>query len=120
MSNAPTPAPANPARTWEMLCHLSALAGFIIPFGNFLGPFVIWQIKKNEFPSVEAHGKEALNFQITVTIAVLVCLALSCVVIGLPLLFAVAIANIVFIIIASIKVNNGQPYKYPATLRLIK
>src|ERR1035438_10194159 len=57
------------ARTWNMLCHLSALAGYIIPFGNVLGPLLVWQIKKNEFPSVEAHGKAALNFQLTVLIA---------------------------------------------------
>ena len=120
MSNAPTPAPANPARTWEMLCHLSALAGMIIPFGNLIGPFVIWQIKKAEFPSVEAHAKESLNFQITVTIAALVSVVLMFFCIGFFLLMAVGIASLVFVIIASIKANNGEPYKYPATLRLIK
>lgn len=120
MSNVPTPAPANPARTWEMLCHLSALAGFIIPFGNIIGPLVIWLMKKNEFPSVDAHGKESLNFQITVMIAAIVSAALVCLVIGIFLLIAVGIANIVLVIIASIKVNKGEAYKYPFTLRLIK
>jgi uncharacterized Tic20 family protein len=64
----PPPSPESQARMWNMLCHLSALAGFIgIPFGNILGPLIVWQIKKNEFPSVDVHGKAALNFQITVT-----------------------------------------------------
>src|ERR1035438_7123864 len=73
--SSPPPPPASPesqARMWNMLCHLSALAGFVIPFGNILGPLIIWQIKKNEFPSVDIHGKAALNFQITVIIAVFV------------------------------------------------
>ena len=66
------PSPESQARTWNMLCHLSALAGFIgIPFGNILGPLLVWQIKKNEIPSVEVHGKAAMNFQITATIAAL-------------------------------------------------
>ena len=113
MSNAQTPAPANPARTWEMLCHLSGLVGFI-------GPLVVWLVKKNEFPTVDVHGKEALNFQITVLIALVVSCALMTVCIGFLLAPAVAIANTVFVIIASIKVNNGEPYKYPFALRLIK
>src|SRR5512137_1636318 len=65
------------ARTWNMLCHLSALAGYIIPFGNVLGPLLVWQIKKNEFPSVDEHGKAALNFQLTVLIAVFASVALA-------------------------------------------
>src|SRR6266516_1586873 len=61
------------ARTWNMLCHLSALCGFLgVPFGNVIGPLLVWQLKKNDVPSVEAHGKAALNFQLTVLIAVLV------------------------------------------------
>ena len=71
-----TPVPPPPgssesqARTWNMFCHLSALAGYIgVPFGNVIGPLIVWQIKKNEIPSVDAHGKAALNFQITVLLA---------------------------------------------------
>ena len=74
------PAPGSPesqARTWNMLCHLSALAGFIIPFGNILGPLLVWQIKKNEIPSTNVHGKAALNFQITVVIALLAGMAVA-------------------------------------------
>ncbi|HEX7654527.1 MAG TPA: DUF4870 domain-containing protein, partial [Verrucomicrobiae bacterium] len=75
------PAPGSPlppdqqARNWNMWCHLSTLSGFVIPFGHILGPLIIWQMKKNEFPSVVEHGKAAINFQITVTIAmVLMCI----------------------------------------------
>src|SRR6516162_5836973 len=60
------PPPENQVRLWNMLCHLSALAGLLaIPFANVLAPLIIWQIKKNEFPSVEIHGKASVNFQLT-------------------------------------------------------
>ena len=51
-------------KTWAMLCHLSAVAGFVIPFGSILGPLVVWLIKKDEMPIVDLHGKKSLNFQI--------------------------------------------------------
>jgi uncharacterized protein len=130
-SPAPQPpvSPANEsqARTWNMLCHLSALAGYIIPFGNVLGPLIIWQIKKNEFPSVEEHGKAALNFQITVLIAVFVGIVatvlLSFLCIGyllIPVVVAIGLCGLVFAVIAGIKANNGEPYRYPWSLTLVK
>ncbi|MGD0258440.1 MAG: DUF4870 domain-containing protein [Verrucomicrobiota bacterium] len=110
-----------------MLCHLSALAGYIIPFGNVLGPLLIWQIKKNEFPSVEEHGKAALNFQLTVLIALFVgamaAFLLSFVCIGfllIPVVVAIALCGLVFAIIAGIKANNGEAYRYPWSLALVK
>ncbi len=105
---------------WGMLCHLSALSAFIIPFGSVLGPLIVWQIKKNEYPFVDDQGKEALNFQITTTIAALISIVLIFVAIGIALLIAVCLASLVFTIIAAIKANNGETYRYPFTLRLIK
>ena len=125
----PTPPPGteSQARTWNMLCHLSALAGFIIPFGNILGPLLVWQIKKNEIPSVNVHGKAALNFQITVTLAafvgVVVAVILSFFCVGfllVPLVILIGLAGLVFAIIAGIKANNGEDYKYPFSFQLIK
>ncbi len=110
-----------------MLCHLSALAGYIIPFGNIIGPLIIWQIKKNEFPSVEQHGKAALNFQLTVLIAlfagVLAAFVLSFVCIGflfIPVVVAIGLCGLVFAVIAAIKASNGEPYRYPLSLNLVK
>jgi uncharacterized Tic20 family protein len=108
------------ARLWGMLCHLGALAGYIIPMGNIIGPLVFWLIKKNDYPFVDEQGKEALNFQITATIAILICIPLFFVIIGIPLLFAVGIADLVLVIIATIKANNGEHYRYPFAIRLIK
>ena len=125
---APPPNPESQARLWNMLCHLSALAGFIgLPFGNILGPLIVWQIKKNEFPSVDVHGKAALNFQISVTIvacaAALVAFALSFFCVGyllIPVVLLIGLAGLVFAIIAGIKANNGEDYKYPWSLELVK
>jgi uncharacterized protein len=108
------------SRQWGMFAHLSALIGFLIPFGNILGPLIIWQIKKAEMPFVDDQGKEALNFQITVFIAVIVCIVLSFVLIGLLLLPVVGIAALVLTIMAGMKANAGETYRYPFTLRLIK
>ena len=115
-----SPATSNDARMWAMLCHLSALSGFIIPFGSLIGPLVVWQIKKNQYPIVDDQGKEALNFQITITLAAIVSAILIVVLVGIALLIAVAIASLVFTIIAAIKANNGETYRYPFCLRLIK
>ncbi len=111
---------SNEAKQWGMFAHLSALIGFLIPLGSILGPLIVWQIKKAEFPFVDDQGKEALNFQITIAIAVIVCIILSFVLIGLLLLPVVGIAALVLTIIAGVKANNGETYRYPMTLRLIK
>lgn len=125
LNNPPSAPPpmgdASPeARQWAMFAHLSALIGFLIPLGSVLGPLIIWQIKKNEFSFVDDQGKESLNFQITVLIAVIACLLLSVVLIGFLLLPVVGIAALVLTIMGGIKANNGEHYRYPLTLRLIK
>ena len=124
----PPEAPAAPAageisqdqRQFAMFTHLSALCGIIIPFGNLIGPLVMWQIKKNEMPFVDDQGKEAVNFQITVTIAMIICFILMFVLIGMLLMPLVGLAALIFTIIAGIKANEGTAYRYPMTIRLIK
>ena len=110
--------PDRDSRQWGMIAHLSALVGFIIPFGNVIGPLVVWQMKK-EMPFVEDQAKEALNFQITVSIAVAVCFLLFIIVIGMLLLPLVGIGALVLSVIAGIKANDGEAYRYPFALRLI-
>lgn len=110
---------SNEERTWAMLCHLSALAGYIIPLGNFIGPLVIWLIKKDEYTEVDRQGKEALNFQISMLIYFAIAGILTLVLIGFLALIALAVFNLVMIIIASVKSNNGEPFSYPLALKLI-
>ena len=107
-------------RNWAMACHLASLAGFIIPFGNILGPLNIWLVKKEEFPLVDDQGKEAVNFQITVFLMGLVGALLLLVLIGFLLLPALAVYWLVFSVIAAMRANEGESYRYPFTLRLIK
>jgi len=107
-------------RTWGMLCHLTALIGFIgIPFGNLLGPLVVWLVKKNDDPFIDEQGKESLNFQISMTIYGIIAMFLILILIGIPLLIALAVADVILVIIASVKISNGEPHRYPCTIRLI-
>jgi uncharacterized Tic20 family protein len=110
---------SNDERTWGLLAHLSALSGFVVPFGSVLGPLIVWQVKKNEMPFVDDQGKEALNFQITLFLEVLVACLLMFVLIGFLLLPAVLLYGLVMTIIGGVQANNGVRYRYPFTLRLI-
>jgi uncharacterized Tic20 family protein len=106
-------------KMWAMLCHLSALAGFIIPFGNIIAPIIIWILKKEEYPLVDDQGKESLNFQISITIYIIISVILIFVAIGIVLLLLVALFSLIMIVVASIKANDGEKYRYPLTIRLI-
>ena len=108
------------ARLWGMLCHLAGLAGFAFPFGNVILPLIFWQLKKNEYAFVDAQGKEAVNFQISMTIYGLVTIPLFFLCIGPFLLAAVAIVDLVLLLIAAIKANNGESYRYPLAIRFVK
>jgi uncharacterized protein len=108
------------AKTFGMLCHLIAFAGFVIPLGNIIGPLVIWLLKKDEFEFVDDQGKESLNFQISVTIYAIISAILITVILGIFLLIALGIFAIVMIIIASIRANEGVRYRYPLNIRFIK
>jgi hypothetical protein len=111
------------ARMWSMFCHLGGLAALlpILPIvGGILAPLIIWQIKKDEHPFVDEQGKEAVNFQISILIYELVAGILVFLCVGALLLAAVMIFDIVFLIIAAIKANDGFHYRYPLCIRFIK
>jgi uncharacterized Tic20 family protein len=110
-------------RTWGMLCHLSALVGWAVPGMGFLGPLICWLIKKDTSPFVDAHGKEALNFQLNILIYALITIPIGIVTCGAGFLLTLAVAVyglIVMPIIAGLKANSGEMYEYPLTFRLIK
>lgn len=102
------------ARMWAMLCHL---LGF---FTCFIGPLIIWLIKKDEDPFIDNQGKEALNFQITVLIASIASGLLSVICIGVFLAIAVGVVDLIFCIMAAVKANDGEAYRYPVSIRFIK
>jgi len=106
-------------KMWAMICHLAALVGYIIPFGNIVGPLIVWQMKKQESPFIDEHGREAVNFQITYTIYVIVALFSMLLLVGFLLLPVVVVAQIIFVVIAAIKANSGESYRIPFILRLV-
>lgn len=119
-------------RQWAMFAHLSALVGGLVTagwagsIGCFIGPLVIWLVKKETMPFVDDQAKEALNFNITVALVFLVLLLLTIGTLGIgilltgPLMIIVGIAWLVMTVIAAIKANDGVSYRYPMTLRLVK
>lgn len=112
--------PQTTHRNWATLCHLSGLAGFLFtPLGFILGPLIIWLIKRNEDTEVDRHGKEALNFQISMMIYSLAVTPLAFLIIGLPLLLLLAALDFFMIIVAAVRCKNGQPVHYPLTIRFL-
>ncbi len=108
------------ARTWGMLCHLAGLCIWVgVPFGNIAGPLLVWLLKRDEIATVQEQGKEALNFQISMTVYAIIAGILCIFLIGIPLLILIGVTHVVLTIVAAIKVNNGETYRYPFTVRLI-
>ncbi len=109
------------ARNWGLFCHLAAFIGFVVVFpgATIIAPLVIWQMKKAEFPFVDACGKEALNFQITLLIAFVISIPFCFILIGFAMIAFLGVYGIVMPILAAIKAANGEFYRYPYTWRLV-
>jgi uncharacterized Tic20 family protein len=108
------------ARQWAMFLHLSQLAAYIIPLLGLIAPIIIWQIKKDEYPILDEHGKIVVNWIISELIYAAIGFVLMFVVIGIPILAVLGILAIVFPIIGGIKANNGELWHYPMTINFIK
>lgn len=125
-------------RTWSMLTHLAALAVFIFPPGLVLGPLLVWQIKKNELPEIDPHGKDAVNFQLTVIILNILFVIIFFGTIGAAffwrsplamfvpgfglgmIIWAINLAAIILAVVAGLRANNGEKFRYPFAIRFIK
>lgn len=130
-SQPPVGVPNAEERQWAMFAHLSALLGGVVTgwfggWGWFLGPLIIWLIKKDTMPFVNDQAKEALNFNITIAIVFVILWVLTFMTLGVgiliawPLMVIIGIAALVFIILAAVKANEGVAYRYPFALRLVK
>jgi uncharacterized Tic20 family protein len=116
----PTPISSADVRTWNVLCHASALLGLFLHFpGHLLGPLIVWLVKRGDSPEIDAHGKESLNFQLSMLIYDAIAAILCLVLIGIPILIALWIMNTVCVIIASIRASEGKFYRYPITIRFL-
>lgn len=128
---APAGTPSAEEKQWALFAHLSAILGGILTghmfgWGCFVGPLIIWLVKKDTMPFVNDQGKEALNFNITLAIVGFALLVLSIITFGIGLLIAIpagiviGIGWLVFVVIAAIKASEGVAYRYPVSIRLIK
>jgi len=113
--------PTNTERNWAVFCHLGGFGVYLLPFafGHILVPLVIWLMKRNDSPFIDENGREALNFQISVTLYGIVAGVLAFVLVGFVLLAALAAFQFVFMVIASVRASQGEVYRYPLTIRLI-
>lgn len=122
MNDERLPAPPGPdaeARKWAMLCHYAAFAWLLAPMiGNVIGPLLVWQLKRESDPYVDQQGREALNFQITASLALLVCATLAWV--AFPLAALVSLGALVLTVIGGIRANEGRAWRYPFCIRFLK
>lgn len=127
--NAPpaTPplAPADPfererdVNQWATFVHLSLLAGFVVPLGGFVAPVVLWQIKKDRWPEIDAHGKVVVNWLISKVIYAAVFGLLSLIAVGIPLLIALGVVAVVFPVIGAVKAGKGELWRYPLSITFL-
>lgn len=109
------------ARQWAMICHLSALSGLLgNGIGFLLGPLIVWLIKREDHPFIDKQGKEAVNFQITMFIILFISFLLCLLLIGFVFLIVVALVMVIFPIIAAVRSDHGEDYRYPFSFRFIK
>jgi uncharacterized Tic20 family protein len=113
--------PTDAERNWAVVCHLGGFALYLLPFafGHVLVPLAVWLLKRSESPFIDANGREALNFQISITIYGIVAGVLAFVLVGFVLLAALAVFQFVLMVIASVRASQGEVYRYPLTLRLV-
>jgi uncharacterized protein len=128
-----------------MLCHLAVLSGFVFPLGGVLGPLLVWQLRKRELPEIEPHGKASLNFQLTVMLASAVLSVLWVLgfvtsmlfggmhgspfgffplmlgsVAGGAVLGLIHVAAWILAVIAAVKANSGEDFRYPFSIQFLK
>jgi hypothetical protein len=105
---------------WAMFCHLGGLFGVVIPFGNIIAPLAIWLIYRDKYPLVDDQGKEAVNFQISLSIYLIASAILVFIAVGLFLVIGLLIFALIVIISAALRARDGEKYRYPLTIRFIQ
>ncbi len=113
------PPHADEERLWTTGCHLSALLGYLLPFGHVVGPLAVWLAKRRTFPAVEQAGRNVLNFQLSITLYALAGLFLSFFLIGILVLFLVVVFQFSTVLYASLRAQRGLDVRYPLTIKLI-
>lgn len=107
-------------RQWAMIIHLSQLAGYLVPVAGFVAPIVVWQVKKDEYPELDKHGREVANWLISFVIYFCAAMPLVLLLIGLPLIWALGVIGMIYPIIGGIKANQGEFWHYPGAIQFFK
>jgi uncharacterized Tic20 family protein len=107
-------------KQFNMLMHIAQFAGYIIPLGGFILPIVMWSSNKELDKSIDANGKNIINWMISSVIYAIVFILLIFMIIGIPLLVALGICSTIFTIIGAIKASNGEIYRYPFSFTFLK
>jgi uncharacterized protein len=107
-------------RNWAMFCHLSAFTGFFFPFGGIIGPLICWLSRKDESQWVDQNGKQALNFQISILLYMVLAIPLCLIIVGIPIVILLVFLKVICIIIASVKASKGDEFRYPVTIPFIQ
>ena len=107
-------------RNTAVAAHLSTFAGLVVPFGSVIGPLAVWLTRRDRDPFIDDAGREALNFGISIAIYGVVALVGALMLVGIPVLIAGVIAWVVLASLAAVKASQGQSYRYPLTLRLVR
>ncbi len=110
----------NEEKSLATFSHLGFLASGIFPMGNIILPLVIWLIKKEESDYINEHGKQALNFQLSITIMAIGAAFLTLIGIGVVMLLVLAVVDVVYSIKAAIRANRGEYFEYPLNFKIIK
>ncbi len=107
-------------RQWAMILHLSLLSGFVIPLAGLVAPIIIWQLKKDQMPGLDAHGKVVANWIVSSLIYLGVSLLLIFVLIGIPLILLLCAVGVIFPIIGGVKAGDGIVWKYPMSITFFR
>jgi len=119
--SVPTPEPVRPdrdARMWAMICHLVGLAWLLVPLiGNVLAPLIVWLIKREDDPFIDEQGKQAFNFQASMSLYFVIA---TVTIIGILVLPVIIILAFIYPIVAAVRSNQGEHYRYPLTIGFLQ
>jgi len=109
--------PSASANQMAMLLHLSQYAGFVIPLLGFIAPILLWQLKKDEIPEIDIHGRIVANWILSSFIYSMICGVLMIVFVGIFGFIILGLLSLIYPIIGGIKANDGVPWDYPGSIR---
>ncbi len=103
-----------------LMFHLSQLTSMILPGAGIVLPIIMWATNKDEFPIIDQHGRNILNWSLSLLIYLIISIPFMALFVGIVSFFALLILNLVFVIIAAVKANEGVVWRYPLSINFVK